>query len=70
MLSNTRFALRSIRKNPAFAFVVILTLSLGIGATTAVFSNGQPVAHQAMRLTLQQLAQKTSASGLPGIAGD
>lgn len=32
-----RYALRSLLKAPAFSFLVILTVSLGIGATTAVF---------------------------------
>jgi putative ABC transport system permease protein len=31
-------AVRSLRKSPAFAFVAILTLAIGIGATTAVYS--------------------------------
>lgn len=33
-----RYAARSIRRNPAFALVVVLTLALGIGATTSVFA--------------------------------
>src|SRR4029079_5754302 len=33
-----RHALRAFAKKPGFAAVVILTLGLGIGATTAVFS--------------------------------
>ena len=33
-----RFSLRTIRKNPGFAATVALTLGLGIGATTAIFT--------------------------------
>ncbi|MBW3555054.1 MAG: ABC transporter permease, partial [Gemmatimonadetes bacterium] len=33
-----RYAFRSLLKAPGFSFLVILTLGLGIGATTAIFS--------------------------------
>ncbi|MBA3961849.1 MAG: ABC transporter permease [Chthoniobacterales bacterium] len=38
MLQEIRHALRLLFKNPLFALVAILTLALGIGATTAVFT--------------------------------
>ena len=37
-LSELRFALRQLRRDPGFAVVSILTLGIGIGATTVVFS--------------------------------
>ena len=64
LAQDARFALRALRKNPGFAAIVLLSLSLGIGANTAIFSvlnaailRPLPVANPGELFVINQQAQ-------------
>ena len=70
ILQDVRYALRTLRRYPGFAFVAVLTIGLGIGATTAIFSVVDGVVfrplpfHEPDRLVMiweQQLSQDITA---------
>ncbi len=74
MFPDLRFALRNLRRSPGFVIVAVLTLGLGIGATTAIFTvvNGvllQPLPYiePDSIVTIQTLTRSDGRrSNLPG----
>ena len=43
LLKDLRYSVRTLRKSPAFTAVVVLSLALGIGATSTIFSAINPI---------------------------
>src|SRR5688572_19725696 len=62
------FALRSLRRRPAFTALAVITLALGIGATTAIFSvvNGVLLRPLAYERPAEVMMVHTQLDGIPG----
>jgi putative ABC transport system permease protein len=64
LLHDLRYALRTLRSSPAFAAVAILSLALGIGANTAIFSLIDSVLLKTLPVTQpEELLQVTGQGG-------
>jgi putative ABC transport system permease protein len=77
LMQDMRFAVRMLLKNPGFTAVVVLTLALGIGANTAIFSfvnawiiNPLPYPDSDRLVVIQSLDTKTGLTENGSTAAD
>src|ERR1700722_15000424 len=70
LLADIRYAARRLRRSPGFTVAGLLTLALGIGATTAIFSAVNPILFQPLPYPHAERLLKVSDFGTGGTAAD
>ena len=69
ILADIRYALRQLRRSPGFALTAILTLALGIGATTAIFTLVYQVLLRDIPVSHPEQLYKIGKSNDSGVSG-
>src|SRR5690348_15713432 len=69
LLNDLRYSFRQLRKAPGFSLVCVLTLALGIGADTAVFSVMNTVLLKSLPVAYPDQVVYLNTSGAPRRSG-